>query len=49
VPKGDAKLWAGLGESEEGVAAIASGIGAGPPLILRRVTWQRMSFSEPLV
>ena len=48
VPVTDAELGAGLGEGEEGIARIATAIAAGAET-LRLVTWQRMSFSEPLV
>ena len=39
----------GLGQAEKGIAAVAPEIAACAGADLRRVTWQRMSFSEPLV
>jgi hypothetical protein len=49
VPVADAEFGAGLGEGDEGIARIATAMLRVPPETLRLVTWQRMSFSEPLV
>jgi hypothetical protein len=44
VPERHAMLGAGLGEAEEGIAAIASDIATGSGANLAPVTWQRISF-----
>src|SRR3954469_17915132 len=49
IPEADVQLGACLDQPEESIAAVASKVARVPPLTLRLVTWQRMSFSEPLV
>src|SRR5713101_2606169 len=49
IPEGDGELGAGFGEAEEGILQSRPVSLRVPPLILRLVRWQRMSFSEPLV
>ena len=49
IPEAEAELGARLGQAEKGIAAVAPDVAAVPPLTLRRVTWARMSFSDPLV
>jgi hypothetical protein len=49
IPERDFELGAGFGEAKEGITAVTTISLRVPALTFRLVTWQRMSFSDPLV